>query len=198
MTIRSEDINTIIGGGGEVRTSSGDKIGKVGQVYLDDQSGQPSWVTVKTGLFGTQESFVPLSSADLAGQDVVVPYDKETIKGAPRVEADATLSPQEEKQLYSYYFNVSPIGAADAGRDDNVLDQDAERRSRLGSETRSDQDRFDDDRSDRYDDRSDRGQMADDRPGDEGGTPRLRKYVVTEKVVQVDREELPVEDTDRP
>jgi sporulation protein YlmC with PRC-barrel domain len=200
MTIRSEDINTIVGGGGEVRTSSGDKIGKVGQVYLDDESGQPSWVTVKTGLFGTQESFVPLSSADLVGQDVVVPYDKETIKGAPRVEADATLTPQEEKQLYSYYFNVSPIGAADAGRDD-ALDQDAERRSRLGTEPRSDQDRggseprSDQDRGD--DDRSDRGQMADDQLGGEGGSPRLRKYVVTEKVVQVDREELPVDDTDR-
>jgi hypothetical protein len=190
MTIRSEDINMIVGGGGEVRTSSGDKVGKVGQVYLDDQSGQPSWVTVRTGLFGTQESFVPLSSADLVGQDVVVPYDKETIKGAPRVDADATLSPQEEKQLYSYYFNVSPIGAADAGRDEDVLDQDAERRSRFGSEPRSDQDRFDDDRPDR-------GQVADDRLGDEGGSPRLRKYVVTEKVVQVDREELPDQDTDR-
>jgi sporulation protein YlmC with PRC-barrel domain len=190
MTIRSEDINTIIGGGGEVRTSGGDKVGKVGQVYLDDQSGQPSWVTVRTGLFGTQESFVPVSSADLVGQDVVVPYDKETIKGTPRVEADATLSPQEEKQLYSYYFNVSPIGAADAGRDDDALDEDAERRSRFGSEPRSDQDRFDDDRPDR-------GQVADDRLGDEGGSPRLRKYVVTEKVVQVDREELPDQDTDR-
>ena len=121
MTIRSEDVNTILGGGGEVRTSSGDKIGKVGQVYLDDETGQPSWVTVKTGLFGTQESFVPLSSADLAGEDVVVPYDKETIKGAPRMESDASLSPQEEKRLYSYYFSATPI-AADANRD-----QDAER-----------------------------------------------------------------------
>jgi len=190
MTIRSEDLNTIVGGGGEVRTTSGDKIGNVGQVYLDDESGQPSWVTVKTGLFGTQESFVPLSSADLVGQDVVVPYDKETIKGAPRLEADATLSPQEEKQLYSYYFSASPIGAADTGRDEGALDRDAERRSRFADESRSDQDRFDDDRPDR-------DQMADDRLGDEVGSPRLRKYVVTEKVVQVDREEVPVEDDDR-
>jgi sporulation protein YlmC with PRC-barrel domain len=191
MTIRSEDVNRIAGGGGEVRTSSGEKIGKVGQVYLDDETGEPSWVTVKTGLFGTQESFVPLSSADLLGEDIVVPYDKETIKGAPRMETDASLSPQEEKRLYSYYFSASPIGAG-ADRDENALDQDAERRSRLRDERddRSDQDRFDDDQPDR-------GQMADDRLGDEAGTPRLRKYVVTEKVVQVNREEIPVEDSDR-
>ena len=186
MTIRSEDVDRIFGGGGEVRTSGGDKVGKVGQVYLDDETGEPSWVTVKTGLFGTQESFVPLSSADLVGEDLVIPYDRETIKGAPRMETDASLSPQEEKRLYSYYFSASPIGA-DADRD-----QDAERGAGVGDEPvgRSDQDRLDVDRPDRE-------QAADDRLGDEETTPRLRKYVVTEKVVQVNREEVPVEDTDR-
>ena len=47
MTIRSEDVDRIVGGGGEVRTSGGDKVGNVGQVYLDDETGQPSWVTVE-------------------------------------------------------------------------------------------------------------------------------------------------------
>jgi sporulation protein YlmC with PRC-barrel domain len=191
MTIRSEDVNRIAGGGGEVRTSSGEKVGKVGQVYLDDETGQPSWVTVKTGLFGTQESFVPLSSADLVGEDIVVPYDQETIKGAPRMDTDASLSPQEEKRLYSYYFSASPIGAG-ATRDQDALDQDDDRRSGFGDEPagRSDQDR-------QEDDQTDRGRTTDDRLGDESDKPRLRKYVVTEEVVQVKREELPVEDSDR-
>ena len=39
----------------------GDKIGKVGQVYYDDDTDQPKWVTVNTGFFGTNESFVPVS-----------------------------------------------------------------------------------------------------------------------------------------
>lgn len=191
MTIRSEDVNRIAGGGGEVRTSSGEKIGKVGQVYLDDETGQPSWVTVKTGLFGTQESFVPLSSADLVGEDIVVPYDQETIKGAPRMDTDASLSPQEEKRLYSYYFSASPIGAG-ASRDEDALDRDDDRRSGFGDEPdgRSDQDRLEDDQTDR-------DRMTDDRLGDEADKPRLRKYVVTEEVVQVKREELPVDDSDR-
>ena len=37
--------------------SDGDKIGSVGQVYLDNDTHQPSWVTVNIGLFGTNESF---------------------------------------------------------------------------------------------------------------------------------------------
>ena len=116
MTIRDEDVATVARGGGDVRTTSGDKIGNIGQVYLDDESGHPSWVTVKTGLFGTQESFVPLGRADVDGVDVVVPYDKQTIKDAPRVETGGSLTPQEEKRLFAYYFNAPTIDA-DSDRD---------------------------------------------------------------------------------
>ena len=59
--IDRHDVTTL--SGATVRTSQGDKIGKVAQVYLDDQTGQPEWVTVRTGLFGTKESFVPLAAA---------------------------------------------------------------------------------------------------------------------------------------
>lgn len=37
----------------------GNKVGKIGQVYLDDATGQPQWVTVSTGLFGKKELFAP-------------------------------------------------------------------------------------------------------------------------------------------
>jgi sporulation protein YlmC with PRC-barrel domain len=48
--------------------SNGDKIGKVGQVYFDDNSGEPEWATVNTGLFGTSESFVPIRDAEFSGR----------------------------------------------------------------------------------------------------------------------------------
>ena len=41
----------------------GQKVGKIGQIYLDERSGTPSWATVNTGLFGQKESFVPLDGA---------------------------------------------------------------------------------------------------------------------------------------
>ena len=45
--------------GSVVVDSNGDKVGDVGQVYLDDATGRPEWVTVRTGLFGLKETFVP-------------------------------------------------------------------------------------------------------------------------------------------
>ena len=39
--------------------TDGAKLGKIGQVYPDDQSGQPLWVTIHTGLFGTKGKLRP-------------------------------------------------------------------------------------------------------------------------------------------
>jgi uncharacterized protein YrrD len=47
--------------------SDGEKIGKVGQVYFDENTDQPEWVTVNTGLFGTSESFIPAVGRDVRG-----------------------------------------------------------------------------------------------------------------------------------
>ncbi len=86
-----------------VISSTGDKIGKVGQVYVDDQSGEPAWVSVNTGLFGTSESFAPLRGANLEGDDLRVGYSKDEVKNAPRVDADGHLSEENEDTLYTYY-----------------------------------------------------------------------------------------------
>jgi uncharacterized protein (TIGR02271 family) len=99
--ISRDSVQTLIGG--TAYSTDGDKIGSIGQVYLDNSSGEPAWVTVKTGLFGTNESFVPLEQAELTQDGVRVPYDKDRVKGAPNIETDRELSEQEEDQLYSYY-----------------------------------------------------------------------------------------------
>src|SRR5687768_13418801 len=74
--------------GQTVYGADGEKIGKAGEVYLDDQSGRPEWVTVNTGLFGTNETFVPLADADLAGDGLRVPFAKDLVKDAPNVDPD--------------------------------------------------------------------------------------------------------------
>jgi len=89
--------------GATVVDESGDKIGKVSQVYLDDTSEDPAWVTVNTGLFGTSESFVPLQRASLTDDGVRVPYAKDQVKDAPRVDPDKHISREEEQELYRYY-----------------------------------------------------------------------------------------------
>jgi uncharacterized protein (TIGR02271 family) len=83
--------------------ADGDKIGKVSEIYLDDETGRPEWATVHTGLFGTKETFVPLAQADLSGDTLRFPYDKAKVKDAPKIDTDGHLSPQEEQELYRYY-----------------------------------------------------------------------------------------------
>jgi uncharacterized protein (TIGR02271 family) len=97
----------------------GDKIGKLDEIYLDQETGRPEWALVNTGLFGTRSTFVPLSGADPVGNEVQVRWEKTHVKDAPSVEADGQLSHEEEAQLYEHYgFDYSgdyADSAADAG-----------------------------------------------------------------------------------
>ncbi|MEX5303715.1 DUF2382 domain-containing protein [Kocuria sabuli] len=91
--------------------SDGDKIGKIEQVFLDDNTEEVTFVTVNTGLFGTKESFVPVEGAQQDGDRLVLPYAKGVVKDAPNVDADQHLSPAEEEEIYRYYkMNYSGTG----------------------------------------------------------------------------------------
>jgi uncharacterized protein (TIGR02271 family) len=189
MSIDQNNINDVIGR--TVYGSDGDKIGEVGQVYLDDETGRPEWATVRTGLFGTKESFVPLAQSSQTDDGLTVPYDKSTVKDAPRVDADqGHLSQSEEAELYRHYGleyseSRSDTGYADtttgtsggvdvdrsAGHDTSGPDTDdamtrSEEQLKVGTQSR------------------------------EAGRARLRKHVVTEQQtvnVPVTREEVRVE-----
>ncbi|SDD32585.1 DUF2382 domain-containing protein [Streptomyces prasinopilosus] len=88
-----------------VYDGEGNKIGEAKHVFFDDMSGRPEWVSVKTGMFGTSESFIPIRDAELVEDHLEVPYPKEKIKGAPDVDVDSHghLSEAEEHRLYDYY-----------------------------------------------------------------------------------------------
>jgi uncharacterized protein (TIGR02271 family) len=119
--LTTEQARTLAGGGGNVLGTGGDKIGGIGQIYLDDSTGDPTWITAKTGLFGTSESFVPLQGADVRGNDVVVGYDKAKVKDAPRIDPDGSLSPEEENQLYDYYgLGSGTSNYTETGTDANI------------------------------------------------------------------------------
>lgn len=84
--------------------ASDDKVGRIGQIYLDDQTGKPEWATVNTGFFGTSESFVPLTDAHRGDGGLAVPYTKSQIKDAPNVDPDSGhLSEDQEAELYRHY-----------------------------------------------------------------------------------------------
>jgi uncharacterized protein (TIGR02271 family) len=161
--------------------SDGSKIGKVGQVYLDDRTGQPMWVTVSTGLFGTKESFAPLHGATSQGDDVVLAVSKDQVKNAPNVENDGHLDEGEQAAVQDYYAGILGIaGSAITGTPGEAggPGHDVSGPNTDSAMTRSEE----------------RVQVGAQQV--ETGRARLRKYVVTEDVTQtvpVSHEEVRVE-----
>jgi hypothetical protein len=82
---------------------AGDKLGTIDAIYLDDETGQPEWATVTRGLFSAKAAFVPLAQAQAMGDSVQVPYDKQQVTDAPSMEADGSLSQDDEAELYRHY-----------------------------------------------------------------------------------------------
>lgn len=122
MAFSQQDVEQLTTGAASVLGSDGDRIGELIQLYTSDETGQPAWVTVKTGLFGSQESFVPLAGASRSGQDLQVPFTKDTIKKAPRVDAGRHLSVEEEEELHRYYSSSLDGGQ----RSDTTTDTSAD------------------------------------------------------------------------
>ena len=90
--------------GATVYDQHNDKVGTVKEIYLDDQTSEPRFVTVATGLFGMKETFVPLDAAHrIADGDLKVPYTKDFIKDAPNLDPDGHIDPAEEREIFEYY-----------------------------------------------------------------------------------------------
>jgi uncharacterized protein (TIGR02271 family) len=104
-----QDLSSLIGH--NVFDAEGNKIGTAGRIYNSDTTGQPAWVTVKTGLFGTKESFVPLNGAEADDKGLRVTVHKDSIKDAPRIDQDGRLSEADTAELYRHY-GLTPSGAA--------------------------------------------------------------------------------------
>lgn len=119
--LTTADLEDLVQGKGDVVSQDGEKIGGIGGFYLDDDTNIPNWVTVKTGLFGTKESLVPLEGARIAEENLVVPYSKDQVKDAPRVDVDEHLEPGEEDRLYRHYGRSAPEGLADTERAQNEV-----------------------------------------------------------------------------
>ncbi|RFU22104.1 DUF2382 domain-containing protein [Geodermatophilus marinus] len=201
--IGTDSISRVIGK--DVYDQTGDRIGSASEVYLDDETGRPEWVTVRTGLFGTKESFVPIRDADLTDDGLRVAVSKDRVKDAPKIDTDGHLSPQEEQELYRYYdlgpattgtqvtgtettrSTTDAAGTARADRDGDGVRDDVRGRA-VGRDTSGP---TTDDAMTRSEER-----LAVGTRTEEAGRARLRKYVVTENVtetVPVTREEVRVE-----
>ncbi|MHA7210032.1 PRC and DUF2382 domain-containing protein [Arthrobacter sp. MDT1-65] len=172
------DLDPLLGHRSTVVTDQGDKVGSIGEVFLDDATDTPTWITVHTGLFGTKESFVPLEGATVQAGQLVVAYPRDLVRNAPSTERDGHLSPEDESALFRHYgLQDTATADDDVQRADDAPVRErrddgapwmirSEEQLRVGTET--------------Y----------------EAARVRLRKYVVTEQAsltVPLQREELLIE-----
>jgi len=208
--IGTEHLQTLVGS--NAVDSDGDKLGKIGNVYLDDRTGDAAWATVNTGLFGTKESFVPLASARIENDQLVVPFDKAKVKDAPKVSDDGHITDDEQEELYRYYGLVGTDGLASGNGRAGTNDTD--RTAALGDIGETGTAGAGDAAA--VDSRTANGTVGHDTSGPttdqamtrseeqlrvgtetrESGRARLRKYVVTEQetvTVPVTREEVRIE-----
>ena len=198
--------------GEDLYDADGDKIGAIEEIYLDADTNEPEWALVNTGLFGTKRSFVPLHDASETDGSLRVPHAKDTVKDAPKVDANGQITQREEGELYAHYGLEYSELHSDSGLPEGGSGASG---ATSGRDTASDTDRDVDTDTDRDRDRGDRTERRDvsgDATDDamtrseeelkvgterrETGRARLRKYVVTEEVQQtvpVQREEVRLE-----
>ena len=114
--ITLEQMKDSMNAGANVLSEDGAVLGSMGQLYVDDATGEPSWVTVATHTMGNPESFAPLQGAVLSGRDIRLPYSHAKVYDSPKMSQDGHLSPEEEQHLLRYYGLM-------AGKDDVVTDR---------------------------------------------------------------------------
>jgi uncharacterized protein (TIGR02271 family) len=175
--------------GRTVLDKDGDKIGKVDQVLVNDETGNPEWLGVTTGLFGKRQNFVPLAESRFVGDDVQVAYDKAHVKDAPNFEVESHMEPQEEADLYRHYgieympLEAQALVAGTAPVDGIAPTAGTVAHDVSGPET--------DSAITRSEEEVRVGTMRQ-----QAGRVRLRKYITTESVSQtvpVEREEVRIE-----
>jgi uncharacterized protein (TIGR02271 family) len=167
---------------------AGDKLGTIDAIYLDDETGQPEWATVTRGLFSAKAAFVPLAQAEAMGDSVQVPYDKQQVTDAPSMEADGSLSQDEEAELYRHYGLDYTESRSDSGLPTGTFDDAPDDRDTVGRDTSGPT-------TDQAMTRSEE-ELRVGTTQREAGRARLRKYVTTEQqtvTVPVQREEVRVE-----
>ena len=154
---------------------NGDKVGDITDIYYDDRTGRPEWMTVATGWFGSKEQFVPISGSAAQGSDIRVDYDTDLIKHAPSVDGgEPHLSEAEERRLYSHYgFNADGTDEATLYGERSRADEGYEYYERPGAEHIA---------GEAAEMTLGEEELSVDKTQRQAGKVRLHKYVVTEDV----------------
>lgn len=99
--ITTDVIDSMIGA--DALDAKDDRIGEVSQVYVDEQTDHPTWVSVRLGLLSGAEVLVPLEDAKWDERSLHVAVERRVAREAPRKEMDEPLTVEEQDRLYTHY-----------------------------------------------------------------------------------------------
>lgn len=96
----------------------GDKVGGVQDVYVNDTTGQPDFVSVNHGLFGAGTSIVPLRGHTLRDGELHLAFAKDLIKDAPDLDENGHLTTDDQDAFYRHYglTDTKDVTTYDTGR----------------------------------------------------------------------------------
>ncbi|MBA4116251.1 MAG: PRC and DUF2382 domain-containing protein [Rubrobacter sp.] len=128
-----------------VLDNSGEKIGKVDDLFLDEND-QPEYFGVKMGFLGTKSTLIP---ADIANIDrergfVEVSQLKQKVKDGPAFDDDSEITPEYENEVRSYYGLQSSGTSGDKGGYGGYYsDSDEDHETRASGTGHTDEERHD-------------------------------------------------------
>jgi stress response protein YsnF len=131
------DLGVLRGWGGhDLVDRDGVKAGSIVDLYIDEQTKQPTWGLVRTGLLGSRQTLVPMGQATVplavivsGAGSVQVPFESAAILDAPSVAVGEEISEATAIALRRYYGLGDPPAPAEGDHgpsDTESLDAGAE------------------------------------------------------------------------
>ncbi|HSI79530.1 MAG TPA: hypothetical protein VK919_02655 [Solirubrobacterales bacterium] len=80
----------------------GGSVGKVEGALVDSETRVPAWLLARMGRFG-HYTVIPVRDAVEGARRVWVPYTRDLIRRAPKVEPGSSLSAKLERELLDHY-----------------------------------------------------------------------------------------------
>jgi uncharacterized protein YrrD len=94
----------------------GNKLGKLEDVYVDTQTDQAMFGSVKEGLLSKHLTFVPLHDASVSPDGLTVGVSRTQVKDAPNIDQGGELDGNAESELYRHYGLAYASAATASGR----------------------------------------------------------------------------------
>ncbi len=80
----------------------GANVGRVDGAFVDAETGQPEWLVARMGRFG-HHTLVPARDAVEGVGHIWVPFTRDVIRRAPKIDPVASLTVNEERALLDHY-----------------------------------------------------------------------------------------------